>query len=92
MLLFKVIPQTLISILYVQSLQTNIDEDFQPGEYRDKTLGGGSDGIKLEKGERVGGFKLGSTVVLIFEAPENFQFSLTPGQRVKYGQSLSSMG
>lgn len=45
-------------------------------------------GFPLSKGEEVGGFKLGSTVVLIFEAPDNFQFDLTVGQKIKMGETL----
>ncbi|CAH2351080.1 phosphatidylserine decarboxylase proenzyme 1, mitochondrial [[Candida] railenensis] len=45
-------------------------------------------GYPLSKGQEVGGFKLGSTVVLIFEAPENFKFNLENGQKVKVGESL----
>lgn len=45
-------------------------------------------GQPLQVGEEMGGFKLGSTVVLVFEAPENFQFTIEPGQYVKMGQPL----
>lgn len=45
-------------------------------------------GFPLKKGEEVGGFKLGSTVVLVFEAPENFHFDLEVGQKIKMGESL----
>lgn len=45
-------------------------------------------GFPLSKGEEVGGFKLGSTVVLVFEAPDNFEFNLQVGQKIKMGESL----
>uniref|UniRef100_A0A0L0P467 Phosphatidylserine decarboxylase proenzyme 1, mitochondrial n=1 Tax=Candidozyma auris TaxID=498019 RepID=A0A0L0P467_CANAR len=45
-------------------------------------------GFPLRKGEEVGGFKLGSTVVLVFEAPDNFHFDLQVGQKIKMGESL----
>lgn len=45
-------------------------------------------GFPLSKGEEVGGFKLGSTVVLVFEAPDNFEFDLEVGQKIKMGQTL----
>lgn len=43
--------------------------------------------IKAEKGEELGLFNLGSTVVLIFES-ENFEFDLKTGDRVQMGQLL----
>lgn len=47
-------------------------------------------GYPLSKGQEVGGFKLGLTVVLIFEGPSNFKFNLENGQKVKVGQSLGT--
>jgi len=39
----------------------------------------------------MGAFCLGSTIVLLFEAPPNFQFSVSDGQNVKYGEALTGV-
>ena len=43
----------------------------------------------IQKGERVGTFKLGSTVVLLFERKEFTPVSLTPDHSIKYGESIA---
>ncbi|CCE63709.1 hypothetical protein TPHA_0F02280 [Tetrapisispora phaffii CBS 4417] len=48
-------------------------------------------GIPLVKGEDMGGFKLGSTVVICFEAPRTFSYNVQEGDTVKMGQSLGSI-
>lgn len=55
-------------------------------ENSSKILGG----IPLIKGDEMGGFMLGSTVVLCFEAPKNFTFSIRVGDQVKMGQKLGA--
>ena len=46
----------------------------------------------MKKGEYFGEFNLGSTIVLIFEAPEDFQFSLGgEGSKVKVGEAITNM-
>ncbi len=45
----------------------------------------------LSKGEYVGGFTLGSTVVLVFEAPNDFKFIVEDSHIVKYGEALGTV-
>ena len=51
-----------------------------------KILGGHS----LGKGEEMGGFQLGSSIVLVFEAPagDGWKWNVQNGQRVKVGEAL----
>ena len=76
----------------LQEIRTNKKGRYKMGEYTDKELSCGKEGVAVQKGERVGGFNLGSSIVLIFEAPKNFQFNVIPGQRVFYGQPLGKIG
>ena len=69
-------------------LETNTRGRYKHGEFFERQLG---EDVCLKKGERIGHFNLGSSVVLIFEAPENFEFQVTAGQTVKYGQPLGGV-
>ncbi|KAA8497168.1 Phosphatidylserine decarboxylase proenzyme 1, mitochondrial [Porphyridium purpureum] len=44
--------------------------------------------IRFDRGDLVGGFRLGSSIVLVFEAPEDFHFLVRPGDRVLCGQKV----
>lgn len=45
-------------------------------------------GQPLNAGDEMGGFMLGSTIVLIFEAPLDFAFSVQEGQKIKVGEPI----
>ena len=59
------------------------------GEFSEALLG--SAGLESKKGNRIGNFNLGSSIVLIFEAPEDFEFVVSAGQRIKYGEPLGTI-
>jgi len=44
------------------------------------------DVVSVKKGEQMGMFKAGSTVVAIFEAPESFKFNIKEGDTIRYGE------
>lgn len=45
-------------------------------------------GLLVEKGIELGRFNMGSTVVMLFEAPPNFEFKVKEGQKIKYGDTV----
>lgn len=47
------------------------------------------DYIRMFKGQLFGEFRMGSTIVLLFEASKDFRFCLKAGQKVKVGQALN---
>lgn len=48
-------------------------------------------GVAFRKGDLFGEFNLGSTIVLLYEAPEKMQFCQELQQQIKYGENLCSL-
>ncbi|XP_073917518.1 phosphatidylserine decarboxylase proenzyme, mitochondrial isoform X1 [Castor canadensis] len=81
-----------IRIYFDQDLHTNSPR-YSKGSYNDfsfVTLAN-KEGVPMRKGEHLGEFNLGSTIVLIFEAPQDFKFRLKPGQKIRFGEALGSL-
>jgi len=74
-------------------LITNVKGKYVPGSYEEKKISVSDEqSVNLKKGEKMGGFNMGSTIVLIFEAPKDFSFTVAAGQRIKFGEPLGSLG
>ena len=85
----------------VGSIHINFDKDLRTnnllrekpdGSYAEATYTNSSTllrGHALRKGEEIGGFSLGSTVILVFEAPKGqVEFCVREKSKVKVGQAL----
>ncbi|KAI8590948.1 phosphatidylserine decarboxylase 1 precursor [Geranomyces variabilis] len=84
-----------IKVDFDPELRTNLgrrqlkEQEHAPGTYVERVYPG--NGVPLVKGEQMGGFKLGSTVVLVFEAPSTFEFTLEAGQVVRVGEPIGRL-
>ncbi|XP_060699780.1 phosphatidylserine decarboxylase proenzyme, mitochondrial isoform X2 [Chiloscyllium punctatum] len=80
-----------IRIYFDSDLHTNSPR-YMKGSYNDFSFAANNNkGINMRKGEHLGEFNLGSTIVLIFEAPKDFTFNLKPGQKIRFGEALGSI-
>ena len=62
-----------------------------PGTYSEAVYSTASALLNSQPAQEMGGFKLSSTVVLVFEAPDGFEFGVRPGQKVKVGPKLGDV-
>jgi len=85
-----------IVINFDKALRTNVrDRQQLAGTYSEASYSAASrflGGQPLRAGDEMGGFLLGSTIVLVFEAPENFRFTLQPGQKIRVGEMMGDVG
>lgn len=89
----------LVAAANVGNIWLNFDEKLKTNRFRDiPVYCGGDISIKkyqqsheLDAGTTVGGFKLGSTVVLIFDAPKGFEFTVAPGDKVRVGAPIGGV-
>jgi len=58
------------------------------GDVSSKTYPGG---VGLNAGDTLGGFRLGSTVVIVFEAPSGFEWRVERGSKVRLGEPLGQV-
>ncbi|XP_070331713.1 phosphatidylserine decarboxylase proenzyme, mitochondrial isoform X1 [Odocoileus virginianus] len=81
-----------IRIYFDRDLHTNSPR-YSKGSYNDFSFvtHANKEGIPMRKGEHLGEFNLGSTIVLIFEAPKDFNFKLQAGQKIRFGEALGSL-
>ncbi|XP_063769143.1 phosphatidylserine decarboxylase proenzyme, mitochondrial isoform X3 [Pseudophryne corroboree] len=81
-----------IRIYFDRDLQTNSPR-YSKGSHNDVSYvtNNNQDGIVMRKGEQLGEFNLGSTIVLIFEAPKDFNFKLKAGQKIHFGEAVGSL-
>ena len=65
-------------LVFEERIKTNHKNEIQVFEYED---------LWLQKGELLGYFKMGSTIVLFFE--EELEFLVKSGDRVQYPQNIA---
>ncbi|KZP22073.1 phosphatidylserine decarboxylase 1 [Athelia psychrophila] len=97
---FSMVP---VGATNVGSIMVNFDTDLRtnlrgrkppPGTYTEGIYTNASsmlNGQPLRPAEEMGGFRLGSTIVLVFEAPKSFEFKVQAGQHVKVGEAFGDV-
>lgn len=100
---FSMVP---VGATNVGSIKVDFDKDLRtnepqkrrdrmpPGSYTEAVYSAASPllgGQPLTPAQQMGGFRLGSTIVLVFEAPESFEFAVKAGQKIKVGKKLGGL-
>jgi len=75
-------------------LDSKMEKDFVTNStysdevFKDRLYG---TGVMFQRGDSLGGFELGSSLVLVFTAPKDFEFNIKVGQRLKYGEPIGNV-
>ncbi|KAL6930983.1 hypothetical protein ACO0R3_004107 [Hanseniaspora guilliermondii] len=77
--------------LYPTDKAQSLDINCYEATYWSQAPNNKKEGIPLVMGEEMGGFMLGSTVVLCFEVPKEFEFDCKQGDSVKMGERLGHL-
>ncbi|KAJ7026160.1 phosphatidylserine decarboxylase 1 [Mycena alexandri] len=84
-----------IKVNFDQTLRTNVrGRPPPPGTYSEAVYSAASpllNGQPLVPAQEMGGFCLGSTIVLVFEAPTEFEFAVKAGQKVRVGERMGDL-
>lgn len=75
-----------ITLEFDDKIKTNVAGHVPEGPHFDSYY----ENLKSKKGECISFFNLGSTVVLLFQAPPNWQWHVNQYEKVKLGQPLGS--
>lgn len=70
-----------------KTFEQDLDKNFCKNKF---STDGELRGVKVKRGDSFGEFNLGSTIVLIFEAPKNFDFNVEQNDKVLFGSQLGS--
>ena len=84
---------TAVGATNVGSIVLNFDKQLSTNNnagqmFTEKLFAEDNEGVELKPGDEMGYFKFGSTIVLIFEAPTNFQWQKSIKDQVKVGGGL----
>ncbi|GAA6004001.1 hypothetical protein JCM10207_006506 [Rhodosporidiobolus poonsookiae] len=84
-----------IRINFDSTLRTNSPRrPVTPGTFSEATYASASQflgGQPLRAGDEVGAFALGSTIVLVAEAPSNFVWDISNGEKLRVGQAIGHL-